>query len=279
MVQGPLGPVLNAAVLGRPVAHSLSPLLHTAGYRALGLRDWTYGAHDLGADELAPWVADRDEGWRGLSLTMPLKEAALAVAATVSETARLTGAVNTLVRREDLGWDAHNTDVHGLVAALAHVDHGGAATLLGSGATARSAAVALSELGVSRVRVAARNVVTATEVVALLDSLDVHAVPVPLGEWAAGPGGVVVSTLPPPAAEAAAVHLPPDGDLAGTTLLDVVYADWPTPLARAAEAAGADVVSGLEMLVHQAARQFELFTGQAAPVEVMLAAGREALGR
>ena len=149
MVPGAPGPVLNAAVLGRPVAHSLSPLLHRAGYRALGLDDWAYGAHDLGADDLAAWVAQRDDSWRGLSLTMPLKEAAFAVAATVSQTARLTGAVNTLVRRDDLGWDAHNTDVHGLVGALGHLDHGGSATLLGSGATARSAAVALARLGVT----------------------------------------------------------------------------------------------------------------------------------
>ena len=279
MVQGPPGPVLNAAVLGRPVAHSLSPLLHSAGYRALGLHDWAYGAHDLGVDDLAPWVRDRDEDWRGLSLTMPLKEAAFAVAATVSETAHLTGSVNTLVRREDQRWDAHNTDVHGLVAALGHVDHGGTATVLGSGATARSAAVALARLGVGDVRVAARNHATATEVVALLDSLGVHGAPVALEEWALDPGGLVLSTLPPAAGPSAADRLDGGPDLDGVTLLDVVYADWPTPLAVAAQRAGADVVGGLEMLVHQAARQFELFTGQSAPVEVMLAAGREALGR
>lgn len=279
MVQGPLGPVLNAAVLGRPVAHSLSPLLHTAGYRALGLHDWAYGAHDLGADDLAGWVAQRGASWRGLSLTMPLKEAAFAVAATTSETARLTGSVNTLVRRDDLAWDAHNTDVHGLVAALSHVDHGGAATLLGSGATARSAAVALAQLGVTQARVAARNLATSTEVLALLDSLGVLAVPVTLEDWAVETGGLVLSTVPPAAGEAAAGRVGAGTDLRGVTLLDVVYADWPTPIAVAARGAGADVVSGLDMLVHQAARQFELFTRQVAPVEVMLAAGHEALGR
>ena len=284
MVPGAPGPVLNAAVLGRPVAHSLSPLLHRAGYRALGLDDWVYGAHDLGADDLAPWVARRDGSWRGLSLTMPLKEAASAVAATVSQTARLTGAVNTLVRRDDLGWDAHNTDVHGLVGALGHLDHGGSATLLGSGATARSAAVALARLGVTVVRVAARNRATTSEVVALLETLGVRAAPVdleaaPSAGWSVGSGRLVVSTLPPAAGETAAVQLGAAPDLEGVTLLDVVYADWPTPMALAAERAGAVVVSGLEMLVHQAARQFELFTGRPAPVDVMLAAGREALGR
>ena len=279
MVPGPPGPVLNAAVLGRPVAHSLSPLLHTAGYRALGLDGWAYGAHDLGADDLAAWVAQRDDSWRGLSLTMPLKEAAFAVAATVSQTARTTGAVNTLVRRDDLGWDAHNTDVHGLVGALGHVDHAGSATLLGSGATARSAAVALARLGVTDVRVAARNPATTSEIVALLATLGVRAEAVPLAQWSVGTGGLVLSTLPPAAGGAAAAQLGTAADLTGVTLLDVVYADWPTPLARAAERSGARVVSGLEMLVHQAARQFELFTGHPAPVEVMLAAGRGALGR
>ncbi|WP_406831105.1 shikimate dehydrogenase [Pedococcus sp. KACC 23699] len=279
MVQGPLGPVLNAAVLGRPVAHSLSPLLHTAGYRALGLDHWAYGAHDLGADDLAAWVRERDDSWRGLSLTMPLKEAALAVAATVSETAQVTGSVNTLVRRADLAWDAHNTDVHGLVAALDHVDHAGAGTVLGSGATARSAAVALAQLGVTRVRIAARNLATTTEIIALLDSLGVRGIPVALQDWALEPGRLVLSTLPPAAGDAASGRLGAGDDLSGATLLDVVYAQWPTPLAVAATRAGADVVSGLEMLVHQAARQFELFTGEIAPVDVMLAAGRAALGR
>jgi shikimate dehydrogenase len=272
--------VLNAAVLGRPVAHSLSPLLHTAAYRALGLDDWRYGAHDLGADDLAAWVGERDESWRGLSLTMPLKEVALEVAVTASGTARLTGAANTLVRRGDLGWDADNTDVAGIIGALAGVSHGGTATLLGSGATARSAAVALARLGAPEVRVAARNTASTAEVVALLEGLDVRARAVPLEHWAHEPTGVVVSTLPPAAGAAAAAHLTTGrAEWSEATLLDVVYADWPTPLAEAATSHGLEVVSGLDMLVHQAAEQFRLFTGHEAPVEAMFAAGRAALGR
>ena len=177
MVQEPLGPVLNAAVLGRPVAHSLSPLLHTAGYRALGLDDWAYGAHDVGADELAAWVQERDDSWRGLSLTMPLKEAALAVAATVSETARVTGSVNTLVRRPDLGVGRPQHRRARLGRRPRHVDHAGAATVLGSGATARSAAVgarpARGHAGPHRRAQPA----TTTEIVALLDSLGVRGRP------------------------------------------------------------------------------------------------------
>lgn len=275
----PRRPVLNAAVLGRPVAHSLSPLLHSAAYRALGMDDWAYGAHDVGTDELPAWVGERDASWRGLSLTMPLKEAALALATSTSQTARLTGAANTLVRREDLGWDAHNTDVVGIVGALAHVVHTGTATVLGSGATARSAAMALVRLGVQDVRVAARNAASAAEVATLIEGLGARAVVVPLEQWAATGTALVVSTLPPAAsAGAGAAIAAADLPSGGATLLDVVYADWPTPLAREAGRAGFTVVSGLDMLVHQAAEQFRLFTGREAPVEAMSAAGRAALG-
>jgi shikimate dehydrogenase len=277
--------VLNAAVLGRPVAHSLSPALHTAGYRVAGLTDWRYTAHEVGEDELVAFVDRLDETWRGLSLTMPLKEVAFDVATTVSSTARVTGAVNTLVRRDDLGWDAHNTDVHGLEASLAEVDHGGSATVLGSGATARSALVALASLGVERVRLAVRSE-PRPETVRLALRLGLALEPVAVADWPRSPGGLVVSTLPAaPSAEVGAAldALAPAGaarrELEGVTLLDVVYADWPTPLARCAGRHGLTVLSGLEMLVHQAAEQFRLFTGRPAPVAEMLVAGRQALDR
>lgn len=284
MVPAAQRPVLNAAVLGQPVAHSLSPTLHSAGYRALGLTGWRYTAHEVGADELAAWVGERDESWRGLSLTMPLKEVAFGVAATVSETARVTGAVNTLVRRDDLGWDAHNTDVHGIEAALADAPHDGVATVLGGGATARSALLALAGLGVRSVRLAVRGEAR-PETLRLAVHAGVAVEVVPLGEWALEAGRLVVSTLPPAGAGAAAAALGgasgggPRRGLTGTTLMDVVYADWPTPLARAATMAGATVLSGLDMLVHQAAEQFRLFTGEAPPVDAMYAAGRQALAR
>ena len=288
MVPAAQRPVLNAAVLGQPVAHSLSPTLHSAGYRALGLTDWRYTAHEVGADELAGWVGERDESWRGLSLTMPLKEVAFDVAETTTETARVTGAVNTLVRREDLGWDAHNTDVHGIEAALADAPHDGAATVLGGGATARSALLALAALGVRSVRLAVRGEAR-PETLRLAVHAGVAVEVVTLADWARDAGRLVVSTLPPAGAGAAAAALGgasggasggrPGGRLSGTTLMDVVYADWPTPLAQAATSAGATVLSGLDMLVHQAAEQFRLFTGEAPPVDAMYAAGRQALGR
>lgn len=279
-------PVLNAAVLGQPVAHSLSPTLHTAGYRALGLTDWRYTAHEVGAGGLAAWVGERDESWRGLSLTMPLKEVAFDVAETVSETATVTGAVNTLVRRDDLRWDAHNTDVHGIEAALARAPHERTATVLGGGATARSALLALGRLGVRSVRLAVRGEARPETLrVALHAGVAVEVVP--LRDWAQDAGRLVVSTLPPAGADAAVAGLAAvrgagagaARTLGDATLMDVVYADWPTPLARAATSAGATVLSGLDMLVHQAAEQFRLFTGETAPVEAMYAAGRQALAR
>ena len=277
MVSQALRPVLNAAVLGRPVAHSLSPALHAAGYRAMGLTHWAYAVQDVGEDELAGFVAGLDDSWRGLSLTMPLKEAAFGVATTVSRTAEATGAINTLVRRDDLGWDGHNTDVRGIEAALADVAHDGTATVLGGGATARSALLALSSLGVERVALAVRGSAR-PETLRLAVHAGVAVEVVPLTGWARSAAHpLIVSTLPPDAGAPAAASL------AGTrlrgTLMDVVYADWPTPLARAASAAGLTVMSGLDMLVYQAAEQFRLFTGTTPPVQAMYAAGRQALGR
>jgi shikimate dehydrogenase len=277
--------VLNAAVLGSPVAHSLSPLLHGAAYRALGLARWRYAAHEVDEAAFLPFVAGLDETWRGLSLTMPLKEVGFDVAADVSPTARATGAVNTLVRRDTGEWDAHNTDVHGIVAALSGAtsprptEGVGSATVLGSGATARSAVAALAQLGVSRVRLAVR-ASARPSTVGLGADLGVTVEQVPLWDWAVsqdpGEPALVVSTLPPAAGGAAAEAI--RGRSLSGTLLDVVYAGWPTPLARAAADAGMAVVSGLDMLVHQAGEQVRLMTGHEAPLQAMFDAAREAVG-
>jgi shikimate dehydrogenase len=275
-------PVLNAAVLGSPIAHSLSPLLHRAAYQALGLGEWRYAAHEVTEATFLPFVAGLDESWRGLSLTMPLKEIAFDVAADVSPTALATGAVNTLVRRDTGEWDAHNTDVHGVVAALAETTQAGSATVLGSGATARSVLAALARLGVRRVRLAVRSAARPATL-RLAADLGLAVETVPLADWAdiAGDGGgdavLVLSTLPTGAGSAAAQALA--GRRLSGTLLDVVYADWPTPLARVASEAGMQVVSGLDMLVHQAGEQVRLMTGHDAPIEAMFAAAREAVTR
>lgn len=265
--------MLNAAVLGSPVGHSLSPVLHRAAYRALGLAHWRYAAHEVDVEAFLPFVAALDETWRGLSLTTPLKEIAFDVAADVSPTALATGAINTLVRRDTGEWDAHNTDVHGIRAALQGTAHHGTATVLGSGATARSALAALAGVGVARVRLAVRGDARPATLRAAAD-LGLEAEVVPLDEWAQW-AGLVVSTLPAAGGSRAAEAL--HGRGASGTLLDVVYADWPTPLARAASGAGMAVVSGLDMLVHQAAEQVRLMTGLEPPLAEMMAAGREAL--
>jgi len=270
--------VLNAAVLGSPIAHSLSPLLHRAAYQALGLQQWRYAAHEVDEGAFLPFVAGLDETWRGLSLTMPLKEVAFEVAADVSPAALTTGTINTLVRRRTGEWDAHNTDVHGLVAALAGAEHGRTATVLGSGATARSAIAALALLGVRHVRLAVR-AGARPKTLRMAHDLGVDIEQVALGQWAEH-GGLAVSTLPAGASAAAAAAIQDHGrEPGGGTLLDVVYADWPTPLARSAEAAGLRVVSGLDMLVHQAAEQVRLMTGLDAPLPEMLAAAEDAVAR
>ncbi len=267
---------MKAAVLGSPVEHSLSPALHNAGYAALGLTDWSYRCHRVEEDGLARFVAGLDADWRGLSCTMPLKRAVLEVAVRVSPLAARAGAGNTLIRRADGGWDADNTDVGGLVDALTPSWRGWEdAAVLGAGATARSAVLALEELGVGSATVYARNPARVAELAAWAEraGVAVSLSPAELAGWARGDEPAVLSTLPPaPGIEAGLSAR--DG-----LLFDAVYADWPTPLARAASAAGMAVVGGLDLLVHQAARQFELFTGHPAPLAAMLAAGRAALDR
>lgn len=243
------------------MAHSLSPLLHNAGYAALGLTGWHYTYAEVTEAEFVGFVEALDESWRGLSLTMPLKEVAFKVAATVTEVARRAAAINTLVRRADGGWDGDNTDVYGIVESLRHIEHSGEAVVIGAGATARSAVVALAELGVRDITVAARRHEPAAALTAFAACLGLAGRTVPLQDWAEQPPPLVVSTVPVGAsatlvASAQAVH----GRLDEITLFDVVYADWPSPLAAAVEAAGGATISGLEMLIHQAARQFEMFT-------------------
>ncbi|MGL4175080.1 MAG: shikimate dehydrogenase [Dermatophilaceae bacterium] len=281
MVLGQPRQVLRAAVLGSPVAHSLSPVLHRAGYAAAGLPGWEYDAHEVDADGLTGHLAALGEEWRGLSLTMPLKEAALEAATDADDVARLAGAANTLVRRPDGGWDATNTDVAGVSGALRpHLrTTPERALVIGAGATARSAVVALAGLGVTTLTVRARDTGRAADLLswALGLGLGVRSGSVAgLGPWLTASDQVVVSTVPPAAAEAVAAGVP---DRHPGVLLDVVYAGWPTPVALAARAAGMTVVSGLDLLVHQAGEQFRRFTGVEAPLAAMAAAGRAALER
>lgn len=264
----------RAAVLGSPISHSLSPVLHRAGYAAAGLSGWRYDALEVLEPELGDVVARLDESWRGLSLTMPLKEVAFTVATEVSAVAREARAVNTLVRRADGGWDADNTDVHGIVEALRHIEHGGRARVLGAGATARSAVLALRSLGVGRVEIAARRREPAESLASFAQARGLQSSTVPLHDWARAAPSLVVSTVPVAAGPDLVAGLRRSPGPFTVTVFDVGYAPWPTPLAAGVLEAGGVVVSGIDMLIHQAARQFELFTGVPADLAALRAAVR-----
>ena len=259
---------MRAAVLGRPVSHSLSPLLHRAAYAALGLTDWTYDALDVGAEDLPSLLAGLGPEWRGFSVTMPCKQAAVAVADVVEPLPGLLGAANTLLRT-DGGWRAENTDVGGIGMALqlAQVEDAPRAAIIGAGGTATAAAVALASLGAREVDVVVRDPGRAGEVVRVLGALGVDTSVVPLaGARVTAP--VVVSTVPVDGQPAvAALEWQP-----GQTVLDVLYAPWPTPLAQRVTAAGGTVVGSIEVLYWQATEQVELMTGRPAPLGAMRAA-------
>ncbi|MCW2598534.1 MAG: shikimate-5-dehydrogenase [Frankiales bacterium] len=263
---------MRAAVLGSPVAHSLSPALHRAAYTALGL-DWTYDAVEVTSEGLEAFVTGLGPEWCGLSLTMPLKRTVLPMLTSVSEVVSLTGAANTVVFG-DGERAGHNTDVHGIVEALreAGVSRISRAAVIGAGATAASALVALHELGAHHVRVLARSANRARGLQPVADALGVdlrfgelHPLEVE-DRWPE----VVVNTTPAGALDGFAAESDPSGDL--PVLLDVVYAPWPTPLASVYRAAGGAVVGGAAMLLHQAAAQVQLMTGRPAPLEPMRAA-------
>ncbi|MCR1783061.1 shikimate dehydrogenase [Nocardioides carbamazepini] len=264
----------RCAVVGDPVAHSLSPTLHRAGYAALGIAA-AYDAVRVPSGELAGFVAGLGPQWRGLSVTAPLKREALALADEVSEVARLAGGANTLVRTVD-GWFADNTDVPGAVAAIRERFAGPShlATILGGGATAASVGLALADLGIGRIVVAARNPDKATEAVEAIRRHPARpdVVVLPLDE-VGGTGGVLVSTIPAAAQTPDLVARVQSVDV----VFEVTYNEWPTPLVAAALRAGATVVSGLDLLVHQAVLQFGMFTGQDGPLDAMRSAGEAAL--
>jgi shikimate dehydrogenase len=264
---------MRCAVLGDPIAHSLSPTLHRAGYATLGL-DWEYDAVRVPEDDFTDFVRGLDARWRGLSLTMPLKRKALGLAGSVTASAALAGAANTLVLEDGAVVLADNTDLPGAAAAVRERYDGPvrAATVLGGGATAASTGLAMVELGATSVRLLVRTPDRAAEAAAAIAAHPSGPV-VEVGSLADGAvtGDVVVSTVPADAQDAALVARCADVPV----VFEVIYDPWPTPLAAAA--AGRVLVGGLDLLVHQAVLQFELFTGLAGPLAAMRAAGDEAL--
>ncbi|PIE26745.1 MAG: shikimate dehydrogenase [Micrococcales bacterium] len=278
------GDVQRCAVLGSPIGHSRSPVLHRAAYVALGL-NWQYEAYDVTVEQLPGFLAGLDSSWRGLSITMPLKQAVKSYVHETSLLADLLDSVNTVL----LSWpDAEqpspwmygeNTDVLGMVAAVRELwvddDHPGLrGCVLGAGATARSALAALVELGCRQVQVVVRRPPAAAHLHDLADRLGLQ---LQVQDWAAAWDGiaaadVVISTVPPGATDTLVVQ-PAPASLAGHLLLDVVYHPWPTRLASAVQDRGGLVVGGVSMLLHQAAAQVELMTGiRPAPIQAMRAA-------
>lgn len=243
----------HLAVWGDPIAHSKSPLLHRAAYRVLGL-DWTYGRQQVDAAGFTTALAELDGSWRGLSVTMPLKEQAFHAAATHDHHAELTGAVNTLLFDESLR--GFNTDVGGIVDALRENDLHAVSTarILGAGATASSALVAASELGAAHIEVRARRPARAQAIRVLGErlALDVSVVGF---DAPVSPVDVTIATLPSGTALAEATLSPLAAS--GGALLDAAYAPWPSALASAWQ--GAPVISGLAMLFNQAVRQVRIF--------------------
>ncbi|HET6635018.1 MAG TPA: shikimate dehydrogenase [Streptomyces sp.] len=268
----------RAAVLGAPIAHSLSPDLHRAAYTALGLDGWRYDRFEVDEAALRAFVEGLDPAeWAGLSLTMPLKRAVIPLLDEVSETAASVQAVNTVLFTGDGRRLGDNTDIPGMVAALRErgVDRVGGAAVLGAGATASSALAALSRLCDGEVTAYVRSSARAQEMRGWGERLDVR---VRAADWADAAAALraplVIATTPSGTADVLAAHVP---DRPGT-LFDVVYDPWPTPLAAAWAERGGTVVSGLDLLVHQAALQVERMTGRApAPLAAMRAAGLGAL--
>jgi len=279
-VAGEPGATRRAAVLGSPVAHSLSPALHRAAYRDLQLAGWSYDAIECDEQGLPALLDSLGPEWAGLSLTMPLKRAVLPLLDYTEPLAAEVGAANTVVfaDRQRRGF---NTDVGGIVTALseAGITPEGNVVVLGNGATACSALAALSQLGATDIAVAVRSPGRAEPLLAVAGRLGVRVRLIALGpDLASRRWQLLVSTIPAAVAEPTAAQLSA-GELTAAAVLDVGYDPWPTALAAAAAKAGSSVISGYEMLVHQAAGQVELMTGLKAPVGVMHAAGLAELAR
>jgi shikimate dehydrogenase len=270
----------RCAVLGSPIAHSLSPVLHRAAYAVLGL-DWEYDAREVAEEDLPAFLDSLDDTWRGLSLTMPLKRTVVPLLDELSDRAAQARAANTVIL--DRGHrTGHNTDIPGAVAAIR--ERTGAAlssaVVLGGGATAASVLLALADLGCRSVRVVVRDPSRVEETLAAAGRHPARPMVEVLTFREAAQGfqalrpEIVVSTIPAEAQSESVLRLANTARV----VFDVVYSPWPTPLGRLATAEGKTLVSGLDLLVHQAALQVTLMTGVIEPpLEAMRAAGLAAL--
>lgn len=269
----------RAGVLGHPIEHSLSPVLHRAAYAALGL-DWEYDRHDVEEDDLGAFLAGCGPEWAGLSLTMPLKQTVLGLCDHVEPLAEVVGAVNTVLlqpsgrARTVVG---ANTDVHGIVAALREAGYDAPAgrparaVVLGAGATAASTLAALGELGITDALVLVRSLARTGSLRRAAHRMGVEPT---FGRLEDAPRALVgadvaVSTVPGAGADAIAESLVTAADEVGGVLLDVVYDPRPSALQAAWRGLGGVDAPGERMLLHQAAEQVRLMTGHAPPVAEM----------
>ncbi|MFF3910360.1 shikimate dehydrogenase [Streptomyces sp. NPDC001848] len=267
----------RAAVLGSPIAHSLSPVLHRTAYQELGLKDWSYDRFEVDEQALPGFLADLGPEWAGLSLTMPLKRAVIPLLDAISDTAASVEAVNTVVFTEDGRRVGDNTDIPGMIAALRErgIEEVASAAILGAGATASSALAALARICTGPVVAYVRSEARAAEMRQWGERLDVD---VRTADWSdadrALRAPLVVATTPAGTTDALAAAVPERP----AALFDVLYDPWPTALAARWSAYGGAVVSGLDLLVHQAVLQVEQMTGRApAPLDAMRKAGEHAL--
>ncbi|MGQ4417490.1 shikimate dehydrogenase, partial [Streptomyces sp. SAS_269] len=267
----------RAAVLGSPIAHSLSPVLHRAAYDALGLSGWSYDRFEIDEAALPGFLDGLGPEWAGLSLTMPLKRAVIPLVDEISDAAASVDAVNTVVLSEDGRRVGDNTDIPGMVAALREhgIEEVESAAILGAGATASSALAALSRICTGEVVAYVRSEARAAEMRQWGERLEVDVRTV---GWAdaeqALHAPLVIATTPAGTTDALAAAVPERP----TTLFDVLYDPWPTELAARWSMFGGAVVGGLDLLVHQAVLQVEQMTGRTpAPLEAMRHAGEKAL--
>lgn len=245
------------AVLGSPIAHSLSPAMHRAAYAELGL-DWTYEAVEVHEGALAEFVAVLGDDVRGFSVTAPLKREAAKVSHQHDGVVESLGVANTLIVDDGM-ISAYNTDVPGAAAAIAEagIKAPQTARILGGGATAASLALTLVQLGVGELEFVVRDPSRAAEAEAVVRGRGIGVTVRKIEEPMISRVDLLVSTVP--------------GDVFGSrshefvessrAVFDVIYNPWPTALARAAGEAGVPVISGLDLLAHQAALQVELMTG------------------
>lgn len=262
---------MRCAVVGHPVAHSLSPAIHCAAYQLLDL-DWSYRVIDVEPGGLRAFIASLDDSWRGLSVTMPHKVDLVELGET-DATVDLLGAANTWVRR-DGRTIVRNTDVTGAEVALRArgVTEVEKVAMLGAGATARSVVAAVIGMGAGEVVVMSRSRERSTEILKLADDLGAHVAWLPFDSEPPR-CDLMVSTVPARSLMTRAKDLTARAD----AVFDVVYDLWPTPVAVAGKVTGVTVIDGLDLLAGQAVDQVQLMTGHRVPMDVLRSTAQNAL--